>query len=134
MKPLLAILIVLGVGFVGWRLFDYYGKLEAGKAAQNEAPKPIDPNRLAGLPYQLDQQLRDAQAAGPAAFKAFIDGLRRYPDVKDPRLAWIELDYVLMISPTDPVEAKRLFAQIKKRTPPDSPIISRIRALEKTYE
>jgi len=134
MKPLLAILIVLGVGFVGWRLFDYYGKVEAGKAAQNAEPEKINPDRLPGLPYQLDQKLREAQAAGPVAFKAFIDGLRRYPDVKDPRLAWIELDYVLMISPIDPMEAKKLFAQIKKRTPPDSPIISRIRALEKTYE
>jgi hypothetical protein len=134
MKPLLAVLIVLGVGFVGWRLFDYYGKVEAGKAAQNEAPKEIDPNRLPGLPYQLDQKLREAQTAGPATFKAFIESLRQYPDVKDPRLAWIELEYVLMISPTDPVEAKKRFAQIKTRTPPDSPIIPRIRALEKTYD
>jgi hypothetical protein len=54
--------------------------------------------------------------------------------VKDPRLAWIELDYVVMLSPSDPVEAKKLFAQIKKRTPADSPIMPRIRSLEKTYE
>ena len=44
MKPLLAILIVLGVGFVGWRLFDYYGKLEAGKAAQTAEPVKINPD------------------------------------------------------------------------------------------
>jgi hypothetical protein len=134
MKPFVAILIIAAVIFVGWRIFDYYGKVNSGTAEQSAATAKINPDRLPGLPYQLDPRLREAQAAGPVAFKAFIDSLKNYPDVKDPRLAWIELDYVVMISPTDPVEAKKLFAQIKKRTPPDSPIISRIRALEKTYE
>lgn len=134
MKPLVAILIIAAVIFVGWRVFDYYGKVNSGTAEPSTEPAKINPDRLPGLPYQLDPRLHEAQAAGPVAFKAFIDSLKNYPDVKDPRLAWIELDYVVMISPTDPVEAKKLFAQIKKRTPPDSPIISRIRALEKTYE
>jgi hypothetical protein len=39
-----------------------------------------------------------------------------------------------MISVKDPVEAKKIFAEVKKRTPPDSPIYPRIKLLSKTYE
>jgi hypothetical protein len=135
MKAMIAILIVLAIGFVGWRLYEYYGRVNTGQASEQTAPiEEIRPERLAGLPYQLEPKLREAQAAGPVVFKAFIDNLRNYPDVKDPRLAWIELDYVVMLSVSDPIEAKRLFAKIKKRTPPDSPILPRLRALAKTYE
>ena len=54
--------------------------------------------------------------------------------MKDPRLAWIELDYVVLISSTDPVQAKKIYRQVKQRTPADSPIYLRLRAMEKTYE
>jgi hypothetical protein len=54
--------------------------------------------------------------------------------VKDPRLAWIELDYVLMITKDDPVQAKRVFQDVKQRTPPESKIYPRIKSLEKNYE
>jgi hypothetical protein len=135
MRPLVAILIIAALGFVGWRLYEYYGHVDKDTASQEDASATqIRPERLPGLPYQLEPKLREAQAAGPAEFKTFIESLKQYPDVRDPRLAWIELDYVVMISPTNPVEAKKLFAKIKKRTPPDSPIMPRIRALERTYE
>ena len=75
-----------------------------------------------------------AQRGGPAVFKRFIDSCKLYPDVKDPRLAWMELDYVVMVSATDPIEAKKIFREVKKRTPTDSPIYPRIKSLESTYE
>lgn len=135
MRPLVVILILLAVGFVGWRVYDYYGHVNRDGGDQPAArPAEVRPELLPGLPSPLEPRLREAQTAGPAAFKAFIDWVKQYPGVADPRLGWIELDYVVMISTSDPVEAKKIFAQIKKRTPPDSPIMPRIRALQKTYE
>ena len=54
--------------------------------------------------------------------------------VVDPRRAWIQLDYVVEVSREDPSEAKRVFKNVKDRTPPSSPVYSRIKSLEKTYE
>jgi len=135
MRPLVVVLVIVAVAFVGWRLRVYYGHADKNGASEQAAsPTEIRPERLPGLPYQLEPKLREAQSGGPVAFKAFIDWLKQYPEVRDPRLAWIELDYVVMVSPSDPVEAKKIFAQIKKRTSPDSPVMPRIRALAKTYE
>ena len=94
----------------------------------------VDPESLPGLPYQLAPKVAERQKAGPVAFKAFIDQCKQLPGVKDPRLAWMELDYVVMISGSDPVEAKKIFWEVKKRTPENSPVYPRIKSLEKTYE
>ena len=44
------------------------------------------------------------------------------------------MDYVLMVSRDNPVEAKRVFAEVKKRVPPESPVYPRLKDLEKIYE
>jgi len=54
--------------------------------------------------------------------------------VDDPRKAWIELDYVVGIAKDDPQKRKRIFADVKGRTPTTSPVYARIKTLEKTYE
>ena len=136
MKLLISILIVLAVGIGGYKLWEHWNQVKERRLLEQRAAKgaEINPETLSGLPYQLAPRLVEAQKAGPTALKNFIDACKRYPDVKDPRLAWIELDYVVMISGTDPVEAKKIFFEVKKRTPTDSPIYPRIRAMEKTYE
>ena len=75
-----------------------------------------------------------AQRGDAATLKRFIDSCKNFPDVKDPRLAWVELDYVVKVSATDPLEARKIFQAVKKRTPTDSPIYPRIKSLEKNYE
>jgi hypothetical protein len=40
----------------------------------------------------------------------------------------------LLITRSDPAEAKKIFAEVKQRTPPSSPIWPRIAELEKTYQ
>ena len=52
----------------------------------------------------------------------------------DPRLAWIELDYVVEVAPSDPAAARKVFAQVKARLTPTSPVYSRMQQLEKPYE
>ena len=54
--------------------------------------------------------------------------------VQDPRKAWIELDYCVLVSREDLSEARRVFAEVKKRTPPSSPVWPRVKDLEKVYE
>jgi hypothetical protein len=93
----------------------------------------IKPEELSGLPWQLNQKYEEAKA-DPKKLGPFIESIRKLQGVGDPRLAWIELDYVVMISATDPLEARRVFQAVKKRTPADSPILPRIRSLEKNYE
>jgi hypothetical protein len=83
-------------------------------------------------PTQLEATLRAAQSQGAEGLKNWLKTYGRA--VQDPRKAWIELDYCTMISREDPNEAKRIFAEVKNRTPPSSPVWPRIQKLEKTYE
>ena len=136
MKVLISIVIVLLVGFGAYKVWEHWNEVKEQRALEEKtaAGADIQPDQLPGLPYQLRDRLHEAQQAGPAALKRFLDVYKKYPDVKDPRLAWIELDYVVMISSTDPVQAKKIFWEVKERTPSDSPIYPRIKAMEKTYE
>ena len=54
--------------------------------------------------------------------------------VEDPRKAWIELDYCVAVAREDTSEAKRVFKEVKERTPTSSPVWPRIQQLEKTYQ
>jgi hypothetical protein len=136
MKPLISILIVLAVAIGGYKMYEHWESVKERRSLEEKAARgaDINPDNLPGLPHQLVYKVKENQQAGPEAFKRFIDSCKRFPDVKDPRLAWMELDYVVMISGTDPVEAKKIFHDVKKRTPEDSPIYPRIKALAKTYE
>ncbi len=135
MKALISILILVAVGFVGCRIFEHWEKVKERRVLDERVARGtnIDPEQLAGLPgtlrYKYDNVRNDAKLLGP-----FIESIRKTPGVQDPRLAWIELDYVVMISATDPVKAKEIFKAVKKRTQDDSPVLPRIRSLEKNYE
>ena len=134
MKVVIAIVIVAVLGFVGFKVWEYWTQTEEDKPLAGNPTNEVRPTSLQGLPPQLEPRLQEAQKRGPDTFKEFIDSIKKSPLVKDPRLAWIELDYVVMIASRDPAEAKRLFAKIKERTPPDSPVAPRIKSLEKTFE
>lgn len=136
MKAAMWILITLIVLIGGYKLFEHWEAVKERRMLEEKVARgaDINPDTLPGLPWQLVQKLRDAQQAGPASVKNFIEYCKRSPEVKDPRLAWIELDYVVMITSTDPVEAKKIFHEVKKRTPEDSPIVPRLKSMEKNYE
>jgi hypothetical protein len=133
MKAVIAIVIVALLGFVGFKVWEYWTQTEKDKPLTQPVAE-VQPQSLPGLPSQLESRLEEAKNRGPDTFKEFIDSIKKSPLVKDPRLAWIELDYVVMIAGKDPAEAKRLFAKVKERTPPDSPVYARIKSLEKTFE
>src|ERR1043166_8744504 len=106
MTKLIAALIIVIVLYGGWQLFFYWDKVK------NEEE---------------------------AAQKEGVTGMRNWFKmyghiVQDPRKAWVELDYCVLIAREDPAEAKRIFASVKSRTPSNSPIWPRIKQLEKTYQ
>ncbi len=76
--------------------------------------------------------MKAAQQKSPAAFRKWLKTYDKA--LQDPRKAWIELDYCVAIAREDPSEARRVFAEVKKRTPPSSPVWPRVKALEKTYK
>ena len=135
MKVLISILIVLAVIFTGYKLVVYYDEVENEKAKADQAAKAeVRPESLEGLPSQYEKFLREAQAKGAGPFKEWIDQAKQAGLVRDPRLAWIELDYVLMIVLENPVEAKKVFNAVKGRVPEHSPVYPRIKSLEKTFQ
>lgn len=134
MTKFITILIIALVLFGGWHLFLYWEKVkqEEETEARQAATSQVVPEQLPGLPYTLEQSLAAAQAQGAAGLEAWMKAYGHL--VQDPRKAWIELDYILLISRSNPAEAKRLFAAVKERTPATSPVYPRIKQLEKTYE
>jgi len=131
---LIAALIIALFIFGSYELYSYYKTFEDEKVAKQKevAAKKVVPEQLPGMNYDLQQSLTAAQQAGPKAFANWLAAYGRY--VQDPRLAWIQLDYVVAISRDDPAAAKKIFAAVKDRTPASSPVYPRIQELAKSYE
>jgi len=82
-----------------------------------------------------DASVASLQAAKKQGASGLRTWLKSYGQmVQDPRKAWIELDYCVMVSREDLPEARRVFAEVKARTSPASPVWPRVKDLEKTYE
>lgn len=134
-KTIIIIAIVIAVAAGGYQLFEYWERVDDEKDTQqkNAASSVVNPDSLPGLPNGYDVSLRAVQQQGSAA--ALGNWLKSYgPAVQDPRKAWIQLDYVLLITRENPQEAKRIFNEVKDRTPPSSPVWPRMHELEKSYQ
>ena len=135
MKALIAILVLVAAIFVGFKLLDYWDKVEQQKERdQQKANAQVDPRSLQGVPYDLEPKLQEAYNKGALGLKEWLEKFKHSPQIKDPRLAWVELDYVVLISRDNPVEAKHVFADVKARLSTESPVYPRVKLLEKTYE
>ncbi len=131
MTKLIAALIIVIVLFAGWKLFQFWEKTKNEEEAAKQQTV-VTEDQLPGLPYQLATSLAKARTAGASGLKSWLAAYGQ--QVKDPRKAWIELDYCLLISHDDLPEARRIFSDVKKRTPESSPVWPRIKSLERTYE
>jgi len=134
MTKAIGVLIILAVGYFGYLVFQQWDKarLEHDNARKQAAATAVTPESLPGMPYQLDQSLRAAREKGPVAFRAWFNTYER--QIADPRRAWIELDLCVALARENPVEAKRIFAGVKGRVPPASPVWPKVKELEKTFE
>ena len=139
MKALIVILIIVCFVYGARFLVSYYGGFKEKDSPQTQtASTAMRGEDLPGLPSTFETSLQEAEKAGAAALKTWLETYRKY--VKDPRLAWTELDYVVMVSQQDPKEAKQVFQTVKQRISPSSSdpgtrfVYERIKTLEKTYE
>lgn len=138
MTKLITAAIILLVLWGGWELFFYWERVKNEQETQKKqaAAAQVMGENLPGIPYQsgqqMEQSLKAAQNQGAAGLRNW---LKTYgAAVQDPRKAWIELDYCQLLSGEDPAAAKRLFAEIKKRTPQTSPVWPRIKEMSKSYD
>ncbi len=138
MKALISLLILIAAFTVAKRIWETYQTVEKSRnsgepSTTQTTPAPQAPaSNLPGLPPSLEASLSAAQKQGAAGLKDWLRNYRVY--AKDPRLASIELDYVVLISHQDPAEAKRIFQDVKDRTPTFSPIYDRVKRLENTFQ
>ena len=134
MTRLIAVLIVVVVLFGGWKFFLYWEKVKNEEEAEKKqaAAAVVQPESLPGLPQQYESGLKAAQQAGNAAFRKWLKTYDKL--LEDPRKAWVQLDFCVAIAREDPSEARRIFAEVKARTPPSSPVWPRVKALEKSYQ
>ena len=135
MTKLMGILVIVLVIWGGYELFEVWDRYDTDKdlkAKEAEEASHFTPESLPGVPYELQKTYEMAQKNGATGI---ANWLKAYGSkIQDPRKAWIELDYVVAIAGKDPVEAKKVFADVKARTPESSPVYKRIKELQSTYE
>jgi len=134
MTKLIAALIIVGVLYGGWQFFLYWEKVRNEEESQQkkDAAAMVIGDQLPGLAYQLEASLQAARKQGATGLRNWLK--THSQSVEDPRKAWIELDYCVAVSREDIAEAKRVFAKVKERIGPASPVWPRMKELEKTYE
>lgn len=132
MKALITIAIFLGLYFLGKSIFGEYKNKEAKEQkAEAVAKGEITSDGLSGMPPQFEPSYLQAKSQGAAALKAWLERYHSY--IQDPKLASIQLDYVVLVGRSNPAEAKRIFAAVKARTPKTSPIYNRVHQLNATF-
>jgi hypothetical protein len=130
MKALITIVLLAGIYLFGKAIFDQYKAKEAKEEAAAKAANG-PPDGLEGMPANFQASLDAAQAQGAPALKNWLERYASF--IHDPKLAAIQLDYVVLVSRSDPSEAKRVFQAFKARVPKDSPVYDRVKRLESTY-
>ncbi|TAK90437.1 MAG: hypothetical protein EPO07_20405 [Verrucomicrobia bacterium] len=134
MTKVIAILIVIAVLFVGWQMFVYWDKVshEEETHRQETAAAAAQLQNLPGLPQYLEASLATAKSQGDRAFGVWLKNYGHL--VLDPRKAVIELDYCQLLMRNNPAEARRIFATVKDRTAPSSPVWPRVKEMEKSFQ
>lgn len=128
---LIVFLILAALG--AYNIFLYWEKVENEQdlKKQEQVTAATLGSRLPGLPPQLETSLQGATQRGTDTLGQWLK--LHGASVADPRKAWIELDYAMLLSRENPAEAKRIYAAVKARTKPDSQVYKRVMELEKTY-
>jgi len=133
MKYVIAAIIVIGLSLGAWQFYNYWKTFKPERAPAEAPGRPeISGEELPGLPPALAADLQTAEQHGAATLRGFLAAHSR--QIKDPRLAWIELDYVVLAGESDPAEARRVFAKVKGRLDSTSPVYHRMQQLAKTYQ
>jgi len=134
MKILIAIVIVVGVCMGVWEIYTYWEDVQQQKKEKSKAGEVQEAadRQLPGMPPALDGPLEAARRQGATGLRQFL--IRFGHTINDPRLASIELDFVVLVARENPAEAKEVFARVQQRINSTSPVYKRVEQLEKTYK
>lgn len=138
MKILIAIFIVMVGVYLFLKVAGVYdrsvnpsGQVQES-AASASGTGAVTGESLPGLPSYLEASLAQAQQGGVETLGKWLKDWGR--QVQDPRLAWIELDYVVLLNLRSHREARERFLQVAARIGPGSPVADRVRKLAPAYE
>ena len=82
MKALITILIVVGVAFGAYKIWEYWDNVEHEREMKANAPQAeMTGDRLPGLPQKMDQGLKDAEKGGAKTLKTWLDNRQPLGDV-----------------------------------------------------
>jgi len=133
MTKLIWALIIAAVVFVGYQLFLQWAKVQEERTARKEAPVvAVSGDSLPGMPPYLESGYRAARDKGPAALLAWFKA--NETQIADPRKAWLELDLCVAIRRDSPAEATAIFARVKERLSPASPVWPRMKELAQAFQ
>jgi len=130
MRFLIGVVIIVGFSLGFWQLYKYWGTFKPQPVSAAVQPD-IPEDQLPGMLPSLQPYLEAARQRGAAGLHDFLTTYSQM--VNDPRRAAIELDYVLLVAQSNPDEARRVFAKVKGRLQPNSPVYNRMKQLDKTY-
>ncbi|MBI1842065.1 MAG: hypothetical protein HYR88_14600 [Verrucomicrobia bacterium] len=135
MKNAIGLALIVGVLFGVYKLWELYDQQTTTRQMEVKDTRHQEfGSHLQGLDQRLEQVLREAYGKGVLGLKAFLRDYSNTPYLKDPRLAWIEIDYAVMLVNKDPKQALEAFAEVKNRVPPNSPVMPRIKELERAFK
>ncbi len=132
MKFVLLLLLVASVGFGVYRISLIYRSVPSEERIQERPVPAATDESLPALPPPLEASLASVNQAGPQALGQWLRQNGAW--VPEPRLSAIQLDLAQMLVRSNPAEARRLYAAVKARTPPQSPLAPRLKQLSRTFE
>lgn len=129
-RNILTVLLVAVVVWFGLK-FSRYAKQKIGETPvqmDGEAPAA---GKLPGMIASLEPTYETAKRDGAEGVARFLK--QHSSEIRDPRLADLQLDYVLLVGSSNQAEAKRVLALIEARITPRSPVFKRFEQLRKSY-
>jgi len=135
MRQFLTVVMVVALVWLGWKFSHYAQEKIGSKPTQQDASEAPAKGKLPGLAASLEPGYEAAKRDGAEGVRRWL--AKHQPEIREPRLTDIELDYVLLLrgsNPAEAAEAKRLLAAIQVRISPTSPVYKRFEQLAKTYQ
>ncbi|MBM3845580.1 MAG: hypothetical protein FJ405_04750 [Verrucomicrobia bacterium] len=134
MKQFIWLLIIGGVLLGVFRLWEFYDQQQQTKDLKEKEIRQItDGSNLQGMSQALEGTYRTAQSKGVLGLRDFLRDYKGTEHLLDPRMGHIELDYAVLMMSKDPAVARRVFTEVKDRTPPHSPLQQRLKLMERTF-
>lgn len=129
LRHFLTVVLLGGLAWLAWK-FQGYAKRQMAETKPPVEGAPA-PGKLPGLAADLEPSLDAAKRQGAEGLSKW---LRQYrPQVQEPRLTDLELDYVVLVGRENPAEARRVLGLIRRRITPASPAYPRFEKLEQAY-